>query len=224
MASMLRGFVVPLCCAAFACSGTVYEPPSDVPPVAVPGAAGSSKPDDRPAPAAASSGNPLFDASLADPAAQPYYRASLVKPAKTFVDDAGTSLTALALVDTSKVEAKGLTAEPATLGQKLGEGERAEAPLQGARQCVTGIAHGGLGVTELDIFLVDGPADAPVVIAEDTKSGPVAVVGGASGCVELAGSARLVVVVRKGSGLVVARLFRRATPGKEEKQETGNRQ
>lgn len=207
--NLLRGCWIGSCSALVACSGTVYEPPSGVPPVDAPSAAAQAA--ERPAPDVTPFGmNPLFDASLVDPAAEPFYRASLRQPAKTLAPDAGTSLTALALTETSKAETKQLIADAALLGTKLAEGERAEAPAAAAGgSCVTGIAHGGIGVTELDVFLVDGPADAPVLLAQDTKSGPVAVVGGVSGCVEAPPGARFVVIVRTGSGPIVARLYRR---------------
>lgn len=119
-----------------------------------------------------------------------------------------SSLTLRALETTARFEAKDQAPLSEPRGASLATGERAEIELEPG--CYTVIAHGGLGVLETDAFLVNGSQDQPVVLGGDNKSGPVSVVGGEGGCVQVAGPApRAVVLVRKGAGRVVVRIFQK---------------
>lgn len=118
------------------------------------------------------------------------------------------SLTLRALDTTARFEAKDQAPLWEPRGATLATGERAEIELEPG--CYTVIAHGGLGVLETDAFLVNGPQDQPVVLGGDNKSGPVSVVGGEGGCVQVGGPApRAEVLVRKGAGRVVVRIFQK---------------
>ena len=49
-------------------------------------------------------------------------------------------------------------------------------------ECLTVVAHGGLGVREVDAFILLGSAPDGDILAQDGSGGPVAVVGGQAGC------------------------------------------
>jgi hypothetical protein len=168
---------------------------------------------------------PLFSLTVSDPFAVPLYLEAVRRPATPLGPVDPGSVTALAVVDTQRVEARAAE-QPLVLSQAtLGEGERARLDLETAgHECFTAIAHGGLGVMELDVFISSGEATEPTILARDDKSGPVAVAGGASACptprpgcgpVCVPSSAvpaglRVDVVVRKGRGPVVLGVARRA--------------
>lgn len=134
-------------------------------------------------------------------------------PAKGFNAESPISLTALAAIATGHAEARGLAPDPTIYGARLAEGERAELVLTPAPGCVTVVAHGGLGVMEVDSFVVDGTADSPRVLGQDDRAGPVAVLGGQGACVPLGGGApRIIVIVRRGGGPVMMGVFRGDRP------------
>ena len=148
-----------------------------------------------------------------DPAAESFLRAHLGASPKAFSVEPPTSLTAMAVFATGNAEARGLTPDPSFYGARLNEGERAELELTPAPACVTVVTHGGLGVMEVDSFVVDGAADSPRILAEDDRAGPAAVLGGQGACAQLstgqtAGAPRVVVIVRRGGGPVVVGVFR----------------
>jgi hypothetical protein len=133
-------------------------------------------------------------------------------------------ITVLALEGTARSEARGLRPDGDPLTATLEEGQRASRPLTlSPGDCVTVVAHGGLGVMEVDAFILGPPADRtapdarPAILAQDGKNGPVAVIGGQSGCFSFGGAAKidaeLSVQARKGAGPVVVRVFRAAAPG-----------
>ena len=139
--------------------------------------------------------------------------ASLGQPAVPFVSvDAPPRVTLLALDATARGEAAGKM--PGTLATAvLGEGQRASMALSLAPgECTTVIAHGGLGVVELDQFVTTGSGDGFRIVSEDGATGPVAVVGGRSGCVAPAPgqslTGELVARVRRGAGIVLVRAYR----------------
>lgn len=131
-------------------------------------------------------------------------------------------LTAIALASTARSEARGMQAEGGVRHATLEEGHRATQTVAlSPGDCVTVVAHGGLGVMEVDAFLLApadpntgprDPASRPPILAEDTKNGPIAIIGGQNGCYTFNGStpiqAELVVQARRGSGPVVAQVFR----------------
>jgi hypothetical protein len=96
----------------------------------------------------------------------------------------------------------------------LREGERAAVPVtMTAGECATFVAHGGLGLVEVDLFLTTGAPPGVTILAEDARSGPIAVIGGRRRCFENTTGApieaELSVVARKGAGLVVVQEYRR---------------
>jgi len=151
----------------------------------------------------------LLPAKL-DPAAESFLRAHGSAAPKGFTTEPPTSLTAMAAFATGLGEARGLAPDLTFYGARLGEGERAELGLTPPTGCVTVVAHGGLGVMEVDSFVVDGPPDSPRILAQDDRAGPVAVLGGQGACAPITttGGARIVVIVRRGAGPVVMAVFR----------------
>jgi hypothetical protein len=145
----------------------------------------------------------LFEQRLAEPAV-PLARAA--KPAK---------VTEIALADTARGEAPGMHPAEEIHAATLAEGQRAMLPVSlGPGECATFIAQGGLGVIELDLFLV--PADrsgGTRILAEDTGAGPIAVIGGHGRCYQNPGStalaAELHATVRRGAGVVLVRGYRK---------------
>lgn len=168
---------------------------------------------------------PLVRISTEDPFALESFRASLVQPALTLERDSGTSLTASAVLDTLRLEARSPSSSTTLMSQKLLAGQRAASSLDTTQAaCFTVAAHGGIGVSEVDAFIVSGADDDPTVLGTDTKTGPVAVVGGEAGCQRASTAAcgavcvdgdpdarvRVEIVLRKGKGSVVVGLSRHA--------------
>lgn len=167
---------------------------------------------------------PLFSVDVRDPSARPFFLESLTRPARALEAASADTLTAMAVLETGRVEARDASGDLLLLGARLSEGDRARVDLKPAgAECFTAIAHGGIGVMELDVFLVTGPDGDPTIVRDDEKSGPVAVAGGGSACsVTLStcgpvcwnGDAssvapRVEVVVRRGSGPVVVGIARK---------------
>lgn len=154
-------------------------------------------------------------AAAVDQAARRDFLASLGSPGVGLNDQQPASpVTLLALENSARDEARGLEANTDIWTAVLATGQRAVRPVSlEPGHCVTFIAHGGLGVVELDLFLtVRGGSE---VLAEDGQTGPVAVLGGVrrGRCLSrpdgAAMEADLHVRVRKGAGPVVARAFHR---------------
>jgi hypothetical protein len=123
----------------------------------------------------------------------------------------GLSLTAVALLNTARLEARGL-AFPGDLYQgELEEGARFEVELADPSACTTLIAHGGGSIQEVDVFLATRTSDGLTLLAPDQRKGPSALVGGRDACILPPPSSdpRAVVRVRKGKGLVVFGVFQR---------------
>jgi hypothetical protein len=120
-------------------------------------------------------------------------------------------LTTLALLDTARTEARGQSAVGGIRQVQLAEGQRAGFAIDLAEgDCLTLLAHAGLGVREVDLFVVAEAAPEGQVLAQDLVGGPLAVVGGRGGCWRSpsARRAEVVVLARKGAGLVLAAVFR----------------
>jgi hypothetical protein len=152
-----------------------------------------------------------LDLYEADPEAQRSFLDSLELPALALsVEPSPPQVPFLALQNTARGEASEDAAEPDVWSARLETGQRATRKLSlTGGSCVTVVGQGGLGVTEIDLFLTR-PEERPVVIAADRNAGPVAVLGGRGGCVrapaaglELDLSAR----VRAGRGLVLVRVY-----------------
>jgi len=122
-------------------------------------------------------------------------------------------LTKAALEDTARSEARGLELVDTVHVAELDEKRRAELSLDVARgDCLTVIAHGGLGVMEVDAFLAEHKSNPPELLAEDTSAGPIAVIGGQRGCFpflrKTPATLDVIVQARKGSGPVVFAIYR----------------
>jgi hypothetical protein len=123
----------------------------------------------------------------------------------------GLPLTVVALLNTARLEARGL-AFPGELYQgEVEEGARFEVVLPDPAACTTVIAHGGGSIQEVDAFLATRTRDGLTLVAPDQRKGPSAVVGGRDACILPPPSSdpRAIVRVRKGKGLVVLGIFQR---------------
>jgi len=151
-----------------------------------------------------------------DPAAAALLLAHLGEPSPSLSADVHPSrVLSLALDGSARGESLELEPAGPPLGATLAEGQHARVSLSlPAGACTTVVAQGGIGVVELDVFLVvEGAADAgPTrVVAQDARSGPTAVIGGERGCFGLTEpfEGSLVVQIRKGSGMVLVQRFAR---------------
>ncbi len=120
-------------------------------------------------------------------------------------------LTKQALDDTARAEARGLTLDAPVHVANIGERGHATMPIDVKKgDCITVIAHGGLGVMEVDAFLVEHGSHPSKIVAAGTAEGPMAVVGGQHGCVPFIdeGAVDVVVQARKGDGPVVFAIYR----------------
>jgi hypothetical protein len=150
-----------------------------------------------------------------DPEAQRQFEARIAQPAVALVaSQAPVRVTAIALDDTRRGEAPGMTPAGDVFQATLTEGQRGTMPVKlAAGECAAFIAQGGLGVVEVDLFLTGGDGASGRILAEDTATGPIAVIGGRGRCVRGANGAALDamlnVAVRRGAGVVLVRQYRR---------------
>ncbi|XXT15315.1 hypothetical protein WME94_34200 [Sorangium sp. So ce429] len=126
-------------------------------------------------------------------------------------------VTALALENTARGEARGLTVMGDVVSLAIAEGESGAIPVRVAPgECTVFIAQGGLGVIEVDLFVTKGAAPALEIAAQDADSGPVAVIGGRGACFSVPGSMPLAVSlhaqVRRGVGVVLVQGYRGPRP------------
>jgi hypothetical protein len=155
------------------------------------------------------------DVPKADAEAKSLFFGSLSQPPAPLVTTmAPPRVTALALDNTARGEANGMTADGSVQTALLLEGQRATMQVVIAPgSCATFIAHGGLGVVEVDLFLTTGAGPTLRVLAEDPTSGPIAVVGGRGVCFRSPEpgplAADLHARVRRGGGVVIVRGYRR---------------
>lgn len=124
-------------------------------------------------------------------------------------------VTAIALADTARGEARSMIPLAPPVEATLAAGQRTVLPftLQ-AGECLTFLGQGGLGVIELDLFLIDADrSKGLVVLAQDAGTGPIAVIGGRGKCTPNPAEGRLDVelhaAVRRGAGVVLVQGFRR---------------
>ncbi|APR75509.1 Hypothetical protein A7982_00855 [Minicystis rosea] len=98
---------------------------------------------------------------------------------------------------------------------KLVEGQRATLAVTLAPgECATFIAQGGLGIADLDLFLVAADrSDGIRILAQDTNLGPIALIGGHGRCyknpLDKPLAAELHTTVRRGTGIVLVRGYRK---------------
>ncbi len=148
-----------------------------------------------------------------DPEALKLFQARLSRPAVPLGAAASPPIiTAKALEETARGEAGDMKTLGGLASAELTEGNRAVMSVRlEAGACVTFIAQGGLGVAEVDLFLTT--AGGGRLLSEDRGNGPVAVVGGASGCVKNADSsavpAELHATVRRGNGVVLVQGYQK---------------
>jgi hypothetical protein len=202
-----------------AAAGCEQAPPAPKPKVAIT-APSSSAPSRRVAlaslviPERPSELQPVTD-DRPDPEAQRQFEARIAQPAVALVaSQSPARVTAIALDDTRRGETPGMTPAGDVFQAKLTEGQRGTMPIKlAAGECAAFIAQGGLGVIEVDLFLTGGDGASGRILAEDTATGPIAVVGGRGRCVRGANGAALDamlnVAVRRGAGVVLVRQFRR---------------
>lgn len=151
-----------------------------------------------------------------DPEAEATLKQNIEQPTKLLEPGTPPKVTALALEHTALSEARSLAKESVVVAT-LEEGRRAILPLPlAAADCVTVIAHGGLGVAEVDVFLV-APEPRPFrMLAQDVRTGQLGIIGGQRGCFVALGeplpAAELWVQVRSGSGPVVVGVYRAPRP------------
>ncbi|KYF65288.1 hypothetical protein, partial [Sorangium cellulosum] len=134
-------------------------------------------------------------------------------------------VTALALDNTARGEARGMAPQGEVVSLQIAEGESAAIPARVAPgECAVFIAQGGLGVIEVDLFVTRGAPPALAIAAQDADSGPVAVIGGRGACFSVPGAApapgaalasgaapvavNLHAQVRRGAGVVLVRGYR----------------
>src|SRR5690606_38606329 len=111
-----------------------------------------------------------------DPAAIAALRASARLPALPLSDAVlEPGLTTVALLDTTRAEARGMFAEGGIRRVVLQEGQRASVPVAlRAGECLTVIVHAGLGVLEVDAFVVAPSAPDGEILAQEAVGGPLA--------------------------------------------------
>jgi len=123
------------------------------------------------------------------------------------------SVLSLALEGSVRGEVDGLSQDGPILEAALEEGEWARTPRTklDAPACITLVAQGGVGTVELDLFVLSGKPSAPRLLAEDKRGGPLAIIGGKTGCFLLdAGTDfEIIALMRKGSGSLLVLRFRK---------------
>ena len=180
-------------------------------------------------------GPPVSRSRRIDQAAGPALLADLDRPAITIgrlevpsceasspdeVCTRGLSLTALAVVNTARGEARGASFPGALYAGELKEGERAEVELTAELtgrdgladelKCYTVVAHGGGSVMEVDAFIASRDDGELAVLGQDRFLGPSAVAGGRTGCISAPSGSkdiRAIVRVRAGHGPVVMGVY-----------------
>ena len=150
-----------------------------------------------------------------DPEAQRLFHARMGQAAIALAAvSAPPRVTAIALDDTRRGEAPEMKSAGEIFSARLAEGQRATMAVRLAPgECATFIAQGGLGVIEVDLFLTGGEGASERILAEDTATGPIAVIGGRGKCFPGAPgtgtTAVLNAAVRRGAGVVLVREYRK---------------
>lgn len=129
-------------------------------------------------------------------------------------------VTALALENTARGEARGMTALGDVASLQIAEGESSAIQVRVAPgECAVFIAQGGLGVIEVDLFVTRGAPPALEIAAQDADSGPIAVIGGRGACFSVPGApggppalVSLHAQVRRGAGVVLVQGYRGPRP------------
>jgi hypothetical protein len=127
---------------------------------------------------------------------------------------AGAAVAGPAFQAMGTAEAPGMKPDGAAFAGQFQEGQTLEQPINiQAGKCYTVIAASVGGITELDIQLVAQAAPLPpVVLAQDSTSGPNATLGGKKdGCwknaTPLAGPGKVILKATKGAGMAAGQVF-----------------
>lgn len=167
----------------------------------------------RPATKYASATGTASTASDADPEAIAALEKSLLlPPVMMSLSKHPSPVLALAFDGTTRGQVDGLSGDGPTRSVTLGEGEHARVPVSlSPGSCLTVVGHGGLGVVELDLFLMEPAQPSRRLIAQDLVHGPSAILGGKEGCfpAERAMELELYLLARRGAGEVLFQIFRR---------------
>jgi hypothetical protein len=163
-----------------------------------------------PEPSAARGNRPDHYVAI-DPEGERLLRERFDAPARTLGTGEVPALTRIAVEDTARAEARGLELLDGVKYVELSEGERAELSFELVQgSCATVIAHGGLGLREIDAFLIDASPTLEVRAA-DARKGPASVVGGQQGCFVWTErepkQLRAVVQARRGAGTIVFAVY-----------------
>lgn len=199
------------------CAGGGRKGPRPLPVPEAPRAAKASEPKPEPPPAP-----PPLELELRrpDPKAREAFRTSFAEGGERARDlepaSAPPKVTALALENTARGEAAGMRPDGALRSAELEKGGRASVAMRLARgRCLTVIAQGGLGAVEVDLFLTSGEGSRRRIVAEDGRTGPIAVIGGRPGCfrVPAEGLYELHALLRRGEGPVLVRAYEQEPAG-----------
>lgn len=112
-------------------------------------------------------------------------------------------------------ETQGMQPDGPAFAGNFQQGQYLEQPIQlQPGKCYAVVGVGVLAVAELDLEIVaDQPPAPPVTIAQDSTTGPQAVVGGRNNCVRnpfpMGGPAKVIMRVTSGSGIGMAQVFSR---------------
>lgn len=111
-------------------------------------------------------------------------------------------------------EVKGMTAEGGAFAGSFTEGQTLEQPLTLAPgKCYSVVGVSLPGVQELDVKIVAQPVPQlpPAVLAQDSQTGPTAVVGGKGNCFKnalpVAVTGKVILTVSKGQGISGAQIY-----------------
>ena len=151
-----------------------------------------------------------------DPESARRFQKDLADPAVTLTPTpTPPKVTEIALSDTARGEAVGMRPAEGLTSAKLTEGQRAMLAVTLApNECATFIAQGGLGVADLEMFLIAADrSDGIRILAQEAAAGPIALIGGRGRCyknpLDTPLAAELHVTLRRGAGVSLVRGYRK---------------
>ena len=146
--------------------------------------------------------------------------ATTTAPAATATTSAATPLPPLAgaavtpvLAGMASTEAPGMKPDGSPFAGQFKEGDTLEQAINiQAGKCYTIVGASIAGIVELDIQLVAQTAPLPpVVLAQDSTTGPTATLGGKAQCfrnpLPIGGPGKVILKATKGAGLAAAQVF-----------------
>jgi hypothetical protein len=150
----------------------------------------------------------------------PVATATAPAPTATATTSAATALPPLAaaavtpvLAGLAATDAPGMKADSSPFAGQFKEGDTLEQPVNiQAGKCYTVVGASVGGIIELDIQLVAQTAPLPpVVLAQDSTTGPTATLGGKGQCfrnpLPIGGPGKVILKATKGAGLAAAQVF-----------------